>query len=1493
MAPLGQAAPPWLADPANSRWIEFGPGGVSASNGLSALPGGVEGTLVPTNVADTAGALALRPNGEPGYVYLAAEPWSVFRNWKGESDLVLTVRYFDGGDGVLRIRYDSSDASIRHDPYPVGVWRTPDDIPDGQRLRGDGAWKTFTTRLPFAFFAKRLHGGDLRIEGYGRYFVLGGAAVTRVPKGQEPPVILSQALRVARAEGLHSFSAGARFSGPFVQHGAAPIAIEAEMADAIVAQQGDGVIYEPQASGGGAIAHVASASYRLTVATPGRYFVWQRGAFPIVGGWLHHEWLDGDQRTVMDGAWGPTNGWVWIRAGAYDLTAGEHTLKLNYCGGAKLDVIVLTQQDAAPDVAAIVSSYRGPTGGEIWTVPVKPFDVARWRRATFRLPANVEARCEYSSDGGKTWQALASPDDLAALPVHGGGTDSLQFHVAMKARDGKSSFMFGGGTLSYQSGPNDARIVENGRLKIEVDAYGLKSITDKRSGLPVARAASMHEAIVSLMWKKPGDATPFSQDLYNAVLEGCEVSGTAERPVLTLTHRLDNGIGIATIGTLLPNGQSEWQMRIDNDSDVEVVEFRFPVVTGIQLGGDPSDDWLFVPRCWGQVMQNVAGGGQRGDPAALRDHEAADSAGAGQLLDTGHATPMRWSALWDEQQGLYLGIEDPRYEDYRFFYGADGSGGATLASWQRTLVKPHSQWTSGTFRLALTGGGDWHEAADIYRDYTARTLKPNDVHPYIKWLLDAWDVMPAGEAQWIGWDMVYAGGENMMAAWRQMLDGTDMGYCGLYPYPSLAWGTTREFSQKLAVRRALGGFFTDYHNFHLWSAGYSYRPRVATFPKSRLPADASIPDDAWYRKAAAYNYDGSFTRFETNFPPYCECPMAMASREWRDWLMDWTMRDLAFGTDGRYYDQLNTMYDNGRLYPGFDTYGCWMQATLDILGKIRGAARKKNPYFTSSGEICNDVYGQLLDLHMTSGVWNRSEIFQYCTPRQIIIDGMQNGGLSEQFGGAHRHRFIWQMGGRFDSAPADKRLLALRRAVKSLLYDATFRDTVGVTVRDANGAPLAPTDLYSGKWQSAPVAGMSARWFLVNQGGQRGAIVNIINVPVRKDATCSIRTVAFGPIGAAFAMTLEGAWLPLKGRQEGDTFTFPIPESECASVVLAGQVAPLVEWNIEAAAAPGVTRKLSLKLTNPNSEPLSGSVAWRLPRGWKQPAPVAFGPITSGAAQAFAVAVNVPPRADKGRTDLWCDITTPSGSFSAYNLLVVNEPVVADFRGIPGTYHVWLKNLTAQPLTGTLAVSGRDGLTVSAPATFGLPPESEVRLPVEVAGQDRLLEMSEIVATVKVGRQKVELVRGVFAIVPNGGFEMDGAGDGYPDWWMCRKGGDACATDRVRLAAGAHSGKYCLRLDPPLPGERFTCAYPVNSSFKPNTKYRVSVWIKAASRDGIHVTIWGAATELAKGKTGPEWTLFEQDFVTPPSPRGLFRVLYNASSEPAYFDDFTVKEVVE
>ena len=142
-----------------------------------------------------------------------------------------------------------------------------------------------------------------------------------------------------------------------------------------------------------------------------------------------------------------------------------------------------------------------------------------------------------ASTGSRRGPASIPKTRLTKLPVKGGGGDSLQFHVKARSRDGKSPFLFGGGSLTYQAGPHNSRIVENSRMKIEIDPYGIKSIYDKKADGTVSRAVQLHDSLLSLILKKPGNTTAFSRDFYNATLETCKLSGSAESPVLTMMHR--------------------------------------------------------------------------------------------------------------------------------------------------------------------------------------------------------------------------------------------------------------------------------------------------------------------------------------------------------------------------------------------------------------------------------------------------------------------------------------------------------------------------------------------------------------------------------------------------------------------------------------------------------------------------------------------------------------------------------------------------------------------------------------------------------------------------------------------------------------------------------------------------------------------------------------------------------------------------------------------
>jgi hypothetical protein len=270
----------------------------------------------------------------------------------------------------------------------------------------------------------------------------------------------------------------------------------------------------------------------------------------------------------------------------------------------------------------------------------------------------------------------------------------------------------------------------------------------------------------------------------------------------------------------------------------------------------------------------------------------------------------------------------------------------------------------------------------------------------------------------------------------------------------------------------------------------------------------------------------------------------------------------------------------------------------------------------------------------------------------------------------------------------------------------------------------------------------------------------------------------------------------------------------------------------------------------------------------------------------------VPVTAAQGRADVWCDVTADRLTFSTYSFIVVNDPVLVDFGGTPGNYHVWLRNLTDQPVTGTVEVSAPAPLQVACEKTFSVAADSEAKVPVTVAARTGLKEISEMLARVTIDGRTVDVVRGVMPVIPNGDFESDAAGDMKPDWWMCRKRQDEWAYERIHLSAEARGGRRSLLLDPPQGADQFIRAYPENGCWTPNTKYRISVWIKAESPQGVYANIAGRV--LGGGRTGPEWRQFTGELTTGADPNTGGWVgcsLMNESKGKAWFDDLVVEEV--
>ncbi|MBR4219932.1 MAG: hypothetical protein IKR81_02185, partial [Victivallales bacterium] len=120
-------------------------------------------------------------------------------------------------------------------------------------------------------------------------------------------------------------------------------------------------ICEERGCGGGRfMLHCKNATYPFTVEKPGKYQVFHRQRVPFSGEWCHTMVLDGKSFRIFDctpATFATFSHWNWNATQVVELTAGEHTLSMDFQGGAMLDQIALIPVD----------SQLAPKGDEVLT----------------------------------------------------------------------------------------------------------------------------------------------------------------------------------------------------------------------------------------------------------------------------------------------------------------------------------------------------------------------------------------------------------------------------------------------------------------------------------------------------------------------------------------------------------------------------------------------------------------------------------------------------------------------------------------------------------------------------------------------------------------------------------------------------------------------------------------------------------------------------------------------------------------------------------------------------------------------------------------------------------------------------------------------------------------------------------------------------------------------------------------------------------------------
>lgn len=552
---------------------------------------------------------------------------------------------------------------------------------------------------------------------------------------------------------------------------------------------------------------------------------------------------------------------------------------------------------------------------------------------------------------------------------------------------------------------------------------------------------------------------------------------TEESSRLTAVHQMPGGIQVTwSVAVRKDSPLTEWQIKVDNRggespvNDRRVYRVAFPVIEGLRIGDRHETNNLARPYAQGELIP---------DPASYGFTRPNRSTPINVLTYIGWAS-MPWQDLYAaDGGGLYLASYDPTFQQIDLESWPDRAAG-TLTLDVRTLafLEPGQSWTSQTFEVGVHEG-DWHWAADRYRQWAAAHHRPYTGPDWVRKDCDGWlgtggptpryaDYLALfDDARWLGL--------NYLQIWSEMIENVGPNkarkayYCFLWPDPDR--GGEAELTRTVRAIRAAGGHVGFYHNIWTWDSELA---KGMEQWKDKLPADVHAP--AWWgesRRWASVFPDGS--RMAGNFTNGYSgmCP---AAEGYQDYVLFWVVdRYLKrYGVDAWYFDSMPvTMFGAARICFS-DEHGQHRphgigRGTLELLQRLRTAAGPHGDLAVTT-ETVSDALMQYnshaLGIEMVDGVtcYPCPEIYTYTFPQHAIFSGTCNGsgsGLKYYYPGLEKPRRedtmnrVFLMGYRFDllMRPVKRddpftqylrRLIALRQQVKADLYASDFRDTIGL-----------------------------------------------------------------------------------------------------------------------------------------------------------------------------------------------------------------------------------------------------------------------------------------------------------------------------------------------------------------------------------------------------------------------------------------------------------------
>ena len=1286
----------------------------------------------------------------------------------------------------------------------------------------------------------------------------------------------------------------------------------------------DGDVGYDAAAGQRYAQRLTRGTYRFTVREAAELVTWYRVWFPLAGRWNHQEILD-DARTRVDDSTGKdaAQTWLWIRGPVRRIASGKREFVLDgYHGGARLALIVFAPASWRPGAEAPAPTFLlGTPSGSIVYRASRPKGFRRWGSLRYvSMPGSGTVQVAARAVGADEWHPAAPGADLGPLV----GDADLQLRISLAAAADRSGPVVIVGGVQYEG---DAPTLLRG------DAMELAFNPADGSLLRVQRRRDSRSWIDA----RPGTALCVPARVIDGRVE--ELAGRVQSMHATdeaLTQELAFGDGsVAATVRVLMRGPAEavFTAEVRNHGQTPLVYVEFPRLAGLRGGDSERDDFLLFPH----LNQNFWK--QPADQPVLWKTSAGHE---------GRAVPMRFLDLWDQAGGLYLGSHDPTFRDTGLIIGK-WPGPAVCARFRKFVrILPGSAWTTPPFVLRLHDG-DWHAGADTYAAWAREHVR---MHEPPRWMREEFDGVEGAYGHHFGangftevLDAVQhfqrIGGMTSLHCSRQGLDSERL-FCGLVPHPNPTWGGPEEFAQTNELVRQFGGHAFWYVNWLLLCPNYAVSKRIGGHPRQAYPADKPYLTEAWFARNVVRTAAGDWPSVPSPDAVYAHLTLYLGSREVQDRLVDWARTYYTrYNVDGIYFDCLLDAY-NINLDPAHSAgdLGQFSNGSTAALERIAAVARAASAHASFYGEGFADInFGRHAHAHAGNG----RRWLQYMFPEWIQIGGHHQPAsytTPETLRANYEHMYLngarflnttFALFGMKSSAalPEDygRRVLKLRRRVKSLVYAATFRDTRGLRVRLPGGEVPAfhdavqlpgTTQTHKGMYPTAP--SLYARRFVLDHAGSSAEVLNTLNSleEERGAGTLTLSGCSLADIRAAWLFALDEPLRPLPWSRNGTEVELAFPQARLATIVLVDRVQPLLYPAIPSYTARGTSVAVTVDVLNLNAAPLSGQITVDGPDG-VDAAPVHFHGLAPGESQTVALTVTFPNSLPYGRTDLDI-VATAEGHPPARRLCwtYVGRPLRASIRQSIRTegVDITLENFSDRTVRGYcraledawfrgVAQPGGDPFaTPSARCPFVVQAGAKhtATVPLEHKQPLELPQLARV--EVSYAEHTQALVKSIRPSIPNGDFEIDLVGSGNPDGWNSHRGsyGSYVLDTQVKF-----TGARALRLAP-LPAKQVNVVTNLSQAVRPG-RYRLQAAVRREEcsrevqiRADVLVGSHRQTFYLGATTTAGTWELFEQELVVPaPDPQDTGRqwglgtmpalaiALVNGSKGNAWFDSICLE----